>query len=71
MRHCVVILSLLTVVLLVLTSCGGTPTPTGIARIALWHAMTGNNGDAINQLTAVYNQSQTRCMAESVVQTSD
>jgi len=71
MKQCRVILAALTIVSLLLAACGGTPTPTGGARFVWWHTMTGSAGDAINQLTARYNASQSKCMAEAVLRASD
>ena len=70
MKRSMVVVTLLVVISILLTSCGGTPAPTGPVKITWWHAMGGTNGEAINQLTTDYNASQTKCVAEAVFQGS-
>ncbi len=52
------------------TACGGTPAPTGPAKIAFWHSMGGSNGEAINTMTKAFNDAQTKCVAEAIFQGS-
>lgn len=66
--YLLVVISLITSLLA--TACGGTPTPSGPTKIAFWHAMGGTNGEAINTMTAAFNSSQTKCVAEAVFQGS-
>ena len=66
--YLLVIVSLVTS--LVATACGGTPAPTGPTKLAFWHAMGGTNGEGINAMTKVFNDSQTKCIVEPSFQGS-
>jgi sn-glycerol 3-phosphate transport system substrate-binding protein len=68
MKRSMVVVTLLVVMSILLTSCGGTPAPTGPVKITWWHAMGGTNGAAIDTLTKEFNASQTKCVAEAVFQ---
>ena len=68
MKRRMVVMTLLVIAAFVISSCGGTPAPTGPTKFTWWHAMGGTNGDAINQLTKEFNESQTKCVAEAVFQ---
>ena len=68
MKRSMVVVTLLVVISILLTSCGGTPAPTGPVKITWWHAMGGTNGTAIDTLTKEFNASQTKCVAEAVFQ---
>jgi sn-glycerol 3-phosphate transport system substrate-binding protein len=70
MKRNMAMLSLLVILSFVLAACGGTPAPTGPTKITWWHAMSGTNGTAIDNLTAEYNKSQTKCVTEAVFQAS-
>ena len=68
MKRSMVVVTLLVVMSILLTSCGGTPAPTGPVKITWWHAMGGTNGTAIDTLTKEFNASQSKCVAEAVFQ---
>jgi sn-glycerol 3-phosphate transport system substrate-binding protein len=70
MKRSMAVLSLLLVISFLMSSCGGTPAPTGPVKISWWHSMGGTNGEAINTLTADYNASQKKCVAEAIFQGS-
>jgi len=72
MKRTLLVISLVLAAVLIVSACApaATPTPTGPVKISFWHAMGGTNGDAVNEMTKRFNDSQKACVAEAVFQGS-
>jgi sn-glycerol 3-phosphate transport system substrate-binding protein len=44
------------------------PVPAGATKFDFWHAMSGTNGDAINEMVGRFNASQSKCYGTAVFQ---
>jgi sn-glycerol 3-phosphate transport system substrate-binding protein len=44
------------------------PVPAGATKFDFWHAMSGTNGDAINEMMGRFNLSQTKCYGTAIFQ---
>src|SRR5450756_1457701 len=44
------------------------PVPAGATKFDFWHAMSGTNGDAINEMIGRFNLSQSKCYGTAVFQ---
>lgn len=72
MKRTTLIITMLTIVALVAIACGPSapPTPSGPVKFSFWHSMGGTNGDAVNEMTKRFNDSQKACTGEAVFQGS-